>query len=368
MLLTQLERDGLLSCLQSVTGVVERRHTLPVLSNVLIERKGQETVFTATDLEIQISVKTEGKRTGQDFSITVAAKKLQDICRALPEGSQVSLDLDANKVTLKSGKSRFSLQTLPAEDFPRLAVEASQGREFSLPQKVLRQLLNQVQYAMASQDIRYYLNGLLLISEGKTLSAVATDGHRLAMASVEQGKKDAATETIIPRKTILELVKLLADTEDGVHIEQAQNQISFSFADKRLISKLIDGKFPDYRKVLPAANQNHLQTERQGLLQSLQRAAILSNEKCRGVRLVLTKDRLQIISSNAEQEEAQEEMEVSYTGEALDVGFNVTYLIDVLANMGTKMISCKFGDANSSCLITAPGNESFKYVVMPMRI
>jgi DNA polymerase-3 subunit beta len=269
---------------------------------------------------------------------------------------------------VKAGKSRFSLQTLPAEDFPRLARPAGDSARFALGQKALRRLLSLVQYAMAQQDIRYYLNGLLMVVEDRTLKLVATDGHRLALATLKLGADVPRQEVIVPRKTVLELSKLLGDNDDEVSVELSATQAAFSFGAVDLVSKLVDGKFPDYGRVIPQGHKNRLQVGREALRQALQRAAILSNEKFRGVRWVLAPGSLKIVSSNAEQEEAQEELEVQYAGDALDIGFNVNYLLDVLNNVPGSDIECAFGDASSSALVTYASEKDFKYVVMPMRI
>ncbi|MDD5329092.1 MAG: DNA polymerase III subunit beta [Sulfuricella sp.] len=373
MLLIQTNRDALLKPLQAVIGIVERRHTLPILSNVLIEKSAGSLSVVATDLEIQITATTESEIEVPDFAVTAAAKKLQDICRAFPETAQISLESDESRLQIKVGKSRFNLQTLPAIDFPKLVPSTESRSVITLGQKSLKNLLNHVQYAMAQQDIRYYLNGLLLVVEKGLLRVVTTDGHRLSMASFPlddavENIQNQPQEVILPRKTITELIKLLHDTDEEVTIEIGQNQTRFSFANIVLVSKIVEGKFPDYNRVIPASYQNHVEIERATLLQALQRASILSNEKFRGVRLVLTQDSLRIICNNNEQEEAQEEIEISYAGDALDIGFNVNYLLDVLNNLTDDAITLSFGDANSSGLITVPGNEFFKYVVMPMRI
>jgi len=367
MLLLTTTRDALLAPLQSVSGIVEKRHTLPILSNVLIEKRGEALTLLATDIEIQIKTSTTGNA-GEDLSITVGARKLQDILRALPEGSPVTLSLDDKRLTLKAGKSRFQLQTLPATDYPRLAVPAGEGLNFSLPQRTFKRQLALVQYAMAQQDIRYYLNGLLLVATGHELRMVATDGHRLAYASGAIDTEVPKTEVILPRKTVLELARQLADSDDPLEITIAGSQIVFRFGPIELISKLIDGKFPDYERVIPQHHPKLLNLDRAVLLAALQRAAILSNEKFRGVRLVLSDGSLKIISSNSEQEEAQEELELDYAGDTLDIGFNVTYLLDVLNNVANETVEWRFNDGNSSALVTLPGNERFRYVVMPMRI
>jgi DNA polymerase-3 subunit beta len=369
MILIQTDKDTLLKPLQAVTGIVERRHTLPILSNVLIERQDGALRFVATDLEIQVSTSTESDgKDAKPLAVTVAAKKLQDILRALPEQSGVSLETKDGRLQVKAGKSRFSLQTLPPEDFPRLAEGAAALAELILPQSALRSLLLHVQYAMAQQDIRYYLNGLLLVLEPGGLKVVATDGHRLAFMAHPLSGPAARQEVILPRKAVLELVKLLNDSDEPVKLEVLQNQVRFSFDRVVLVSKVIDGKFPDYTRVVPTNYTRHFVIDRLTLQQALQRTAILSNEKFRGVRLVMTSGSLRLSCTNTEQEEAQEELEIDYNGEALDIGFNVTYLLDVLNNLAAEQVDCAFGDANSSALVTVPGDAEFKYVVMPMRI
>ena len=370
MILIKTLRDTLLAPLQSVSGIVEKRHTLPILSNVLLEKRADKLTLLATDIEIQITTSTSGAAGDGDGAVTVGARKLQDILRSLPEGVEVSLSLDDKRLQVRAGKSRFTLQTLPAEDFPRMAMSDGQVSRINLTQKQFRQLLGQTQFSMAAQDVRYYLNGLLLLVDGGELRAVATDGHRLAYASMPLNDEisEARQEFILPRKTVLELNRLLSDNDEPLLIELAANQIRFQFGEINLISKLIDGKFPDYERVIPATLKNLVTLNRAALLQSMVRAAILTNEKFRGVRLVLTPGSLKIMAANAEQEEAQEEIEVDYGGDAVDVGFNVGYLLDVLNNTAAEAVEWGFNDANSSALLTIPGNERFKYVVMPMRI
>lgn len=369
MKLIQTDKDTLLKPLQAVTGIVERRHTLPILSNVLIERKNESLSFMATDLEIQITTTTQDSESiKQAFAVTVTAKKLQDILRALPDKAQITLEAEENRLQVKAGKSRFNLQTLPVEDFPKLPEGTEPQAKITLQQKELKNLLFLVQHAMAQQDIRYYLNGLLLLLEENHLKVVATDGHRLGFAVIKLETFQEKKEVILPRKAVLELAKQLNDSEDPVTIEILQNQIRFTFSDVVLVSKVVDGKFPDYNRVIPVGYQKQFEVNRLLFLQTLQRAAILSNEKFRGVRLILTAGNLRIVCTNSEQEEAQEELDIPYDGEALDIGFNITYLLDVLNNLTCENILCSFGDASSSALITVPGNDSFKYVVMPMRI
>ncbi|HEY1327722.1 MAG TPA: DNA polymerase III subunit beta [Casimicrobiaceae bacterium] len=367
MQLKQIARDSLLRPLQAVSGIVERRHTLPILANVLLEQKNGHLNVTATDLEMQITAVSElaGKE-GQ--STTVGARKLQDLLRALPDDASLNLDVAGSKMTVRAGRSRFNLQTLPAADYPRISLGAEQLQTLTLPQKDLRGLLRLAEFAMAQQDIRYYLNGMLLVVDQGSLQAVATDGHRLSWASLAVAGNFTRQEVILPRKTVLELSKLLQDVEDPVTIDILANQVRFRFGNVELVSKVVDGKFPDYNRVIPTGHTRQVQLARTELLAALQRAAILSNEKFRGVRLVLGDDTLRIICTNSEQEEAEEELEVPYKGDGLDIGFNITYLLDALQNLSSEEVRFAFGDANSSALVTMPDRDDYKYVVMPMRI
>ena len=368
MKLLDIDRDTLLKPLQAVSGIVERRHTLPILSNVLLETSDKELKLLATDLEIQVATEAELGKAAKEHAITVSARKLQDILRSLPETTSVSFDAQESKLVVRAGKSRFNLQTLPAEDFPRLAEGTGDATTVTVTQKELKRMLQLVQYAMAQQDIRYYLNGLLMLVEENKLTLVATDGHRLAYISTVLESSHARAEAIVPRKAVLEMVKLLSESDENVELKILQNQVRIRFGSVDLVSKVVDGKFPDFTRVIPTSTPGHFVIARTDLQQALQRASILSNEKFRGVRWVLTKNLLRIVCTNAEQEEAEEELEVEYGGEPLDIGFNVTYLLDVLGNVASDEIECSLGDANSSMLMTVPGDENFKYVVMPMRI
>jgi DNA polymerase III subunit beta len=367
MQLKQIPRDALLKPLQAVSGIVERRHTLPILANVLLEQKNGKLHVTATDLEMQITAiaDLEGKE-GQ--ATTVGARKLQDLLRALPDDAQLNLDATGSKMTVRAGRSRFNLQTLAATDYPRISVGQEQLQSLTLAQRDFRSLLRLAEFAMAQQDIRYYLNGMLLVVDNGSLQAVATDGHRLSWASLAIAGDFTRAEVILPRKTVLELAKLLEDSDTPVTIDILANQARFRFANVELVSKVVDGKFPDYNRVIPTGHGKRVELDRVTLLSALQRAAILSNEKFRGVRLVLADGQLRIICTNSEQEEAEEELPVEYAGETLDIGFNITYLLDVLSNIGADTVHIAFGDSNSSALVTLPGRDDYKYVVMPMRI
>jgi DNA polymerase-3 subunit beta len=363
----QINRETLLKPLTSVTSIVEKRHTLPILSNLLLEVKQNKIHLTATDLEMQISLTVDSATSG-DFSTTLSAKKLLDICRSLPDNADINMNTTESRITLKAAKSRFNLQTLPAADYPVMTKTQGNTTLVVLAQRELKDLLKQVEFAMAQQDIRYYLNGLLFEIAANKLNIVGTDGHRLSFTSTELKQNYEKQDVILPRKTVVELIKLLDDSDDEVQIELASNQVNFSFANLKLISKVIDGKFPDYNRVIPVGHQNTFSVERLNVLLAMQRASILSNEKYRGIRMVLSNNNLKLISTNSDQEEAEEELEINYSGDALDIGFNVTYLIDVLNNTNSDQANFSFADANSSCLITIPNNPNYKYVVMPMRI
>lgn len=368
MIVLKATQDKVLAVLQSVSGIVERRHTLPILANVLIRKTGNALQLTTSDLEIQIRTTAElGGDTG-DFTTTVGARKLIDILRTMPGDQTVSLESAQSKLILKGGKSRFTLQTLPAEDFPLVQESAAFGPVFSVPQKTLKDLLGQVSFAMAVQDIRYYLNGILFVAEGKQLSLVATDGHRLAFASAELDMEVPKQEVILPRKTVLELQRLLSDADGAIEMRFANNQAKFGFGGMEFVTKLVEGKFPDYNRVIPRNHTNSVTLGRAPLLASLQRTAIMTSDKFKGVRLNLEPGTLRVASNNAEQEEAVDELDIDYGGDTIEIGFNVTYLIDALANMSQDMVKVELSDGNSSALLTIPDNSTFKYVVMPMRI
>ncbi|MCK9513610.1 MAG: DNA polymerase III subunit beta [Pigmentiphaga sp.] len=368
MQLVNAPRDTLLKSLTTVAGVVERRHTMPILANVLLQRRGPSLSFIATDNEIQITAEADCPQ-GEDHATTVAARKFLDILRALPDGVDVSLEHRDSKLSITAGRSRFALQTLPAADFPTVATPEHWSVTLSLPQRTLRNLLGMVHFSMAVQDIRYYLNGMLLVFQPGEVSAVTTDGHRLSLFSVSaEVAPEAPTEIIVPRKTVLELMRLLEDSDEPVDIQVAANQVRFRFGQIEFLSKLVEGKFPDFRRVIPTGYTRHIDVDRDAWLRSLQRIAILTTDKFKGVRLQLESGQLKLSSHNTEQEEASEEIEIDYAGEPLDLGFNVTYLIDVLGNLKDETVRCYLGDANSSSLLTLPESDQFKYVVMPMRI
>jgi DNA polymerase-3 subunit beta len=368
MIVLKAPQEKLLGALQAVSGIVERRHTLPILANVLMRKNGGEIEFTTSDLEIQVRTRAELGGDEGALSTTVGSRKMIDILRSLPSDQVVTLTSTGTKLTLQAGKSRFTMQTLPADDFPLVNEAVDFGPAFGVPQKTLKTLIDQVHFAMAVHDIRYYLNGILFVAEGRTLTLVATDGHRLGLAQATLENDIPKQEVILPRKTVLELSRLLGNTDEAIEMRFAGNQAKFVFSGLEFVTKLVEGKFPDYNRVIPKNHKNAVTLGRAPFLASLQRAAILTSEKFKGVRVNLEPGALRIASSNAEQEEAKEELEIDYAGDAIEIGFNVTYLMDALANIDQDMVKLELQDGNSSALITVPDEPGFKYVVMPMRI
>lgn len=370
MQLVKIEKDDLLRPVQTVTGIVERRHTLPILANMLITKQGERLSFLSTDLELQIMTSigsASADASKATVSTTVAARKLHDILRALP-GGEVDVSLSERKLIIRSGTSRFQLQTLPSEDFPSLATASDFSVGVRLARRELKQLLAQVSFAMAPQDIRSYLNAMLLVIDGEKLNCVATDGHRLAFAATRIEGEQPQQSVIVPRKTILELQRLLDESDEPVTIELAPTQIRFTFGTVEMISKLVEGKFPDYGRVIPKGYRKSFEIGREEMQRALQRAAILINEKFKGVHWHVNPGVLRIDSSNPEQEEAHQEIEIAYDGEATDLSFNVSYLLDAVSNSKADILRFEFNSSDNSALFTIPGNEDFKYVVMPMRL
>ena len=373
MIVLKAPQDKILAVLQAVSGIVERRHTLPILANVLIRKTGSALQFTTSDLEVQIRTTAELGGEAGDFTTTVGARKLIDILRTMPADQTVSLESSGDgKLILKGGKSRFTLATLPAEDFPLVQEAASFGPVFGVPQKVLKDLLRQVSFAMAVQDIRYFLNGILFVAEGRQLSLVATDGHRMAMASATLEVEVPKQEVILPRKTVLELQRLLSDADGEqqpqIEMQFASNQARFTFGGMEFVTKLIEGKFPDYQRVVPRNHPNIVVLGRAPLLASLQRVAIMTTDKFKGVRMNFEPGTLRVASHNSEQEEAVDELDIDYNGDCIEIGFNVTYLLDALSTLDDELLQMALLDGNSSVLITRHGRDDFKYVLMPMRI
>ncbi len=359
-------RETLLKPLQAVIGVVERRQTMPILANVLLVAKNGTLSITATDLEVEL-VATAEVDIESGGEVTVPGRKLLDICRALPDGAEVAVSQTGDKLAVRSGRSKFSLATLPAAEFPTVEdIDATQTLD--VPQGILVRLLEKTHFSMAQQDVRYYLNGLLLETGGKHLRAVATDGHRLALCQQElKGAKLKEQQVIVPRKGVLELQRLLTG-EGAVTMELGSNHVRVQLDGIRFTSKLIDGRFPEYERVIPKETSNRLAADRGALRGALQRTAILSNEKYRGIRLIIRDSGVTIQAHNPEQEEAEEELEVEYSGEDIEIGFNVNYLLDALGAIESDSVSVAVQDSNSSCLLREPDSEDTRFVVMPMRL
>jgi DNA polymerase-3 subunit beta len=358
-------RDVLLKPLQAVIGVVERRQTMPILSNVLLVAKDNGLAITATDLEVELVAEAEvAVEVGGE--ITVSGRKLLDICKALPEGSDIDISVSGEKVIVRSGRSKFSLVTLPAAEFPTVE-DIKAGQTIEIAQDVLGRLIEKTHFSMAQQDVRYYLNGMLLETGGKHLRAVATDGHRLALCEAELEGSVEEQQVIVPRKGVLELQRLMTG-EGSLNIELGPNHVRIQLDGIRFTSKLIDGRFPEYDRVIPKESSNQLTAERGAFKSALQRTAILSNEKYRGIRLIIRDSGVVMQAHNPEQEEAEEELEVEYSGEDIEIGFNVNYLLDALAAVDGDEVTLSVLDGNSSCLIRQPGKDDSKFVVMPMRL
>jgi DNA polymerase-3 subunit beta len=364
-----ISRDALLKPLNLVAGVVERRQTLPLLANVLLVVDGDQISLTGTDLEVELVGRVVLDKVSETSGeLTVPARKLVDICKSLPEGSEIQFSASDNKVTIRSGRSRFTLATLPAREFPN--VEESMGtHQFTVKQGQLKRLIERTSFAMAQQDVRYYLNGMLVELESEQIRVVATDGHRLAMCTLPINLDvTETTQIILPRKGVIELSKLLMDEDADIAVVIGSNHLRATTNDFTFTSKLVDGKFPDYERVLPKSVDKILLGSRQELRQAFSRTAILSNEKYRGVRLKLSNDNLEIVANNPEQEEAEEIVSVEYQGDGLEMGFNVGYLLDVLGVLRGDKIKLSLSDANSSALLEESESDDSLYVVMPMRL
>ncbi len=363
----QIQREALLKPLQQVIGVVERRQTLPVLGNVLVQATAEGLELTATDLEVELQARVTVE-VDEPGEVTIPARKLFDICRTLPEGVNINISQADDRVLVQSGRSRFTLSTLPATEFP-VVEQAAGSQQFAVPQKEFKELIERTHFSMAQQDVRYYLNGLMLELNDKLVRAVATDGHRLALCDMDAEVEGAdGQQVIVPRKGIQELLRLLEDSEAEAKVEIGSNHIRVATPDIRFTSKLIDGRFPDYQRVVPKGGDKRVVADRELLRQALTRTSILSNEKYRGIRLNLDPNALRIQAHNPEQEQADEEVEVEYQGGSLEIGFNVTYLLDALAALRSAQVETVLSDSNSSCLVQEPGTTRCQYVVMPMRL
>ncbi|UAY77777.1 DNA polymerase III subunit beta [Pasteurella canis] len=362
-----VSRENLLKPLQQVCGVLSSRPNIPVLNNVLLQIHADHLVITGTDLEVELSTQTELLSSSQQGSFTIPAKKFLDICRSLPEGAEISVSFEEDRAIIKSERSKFNLSTLPAEEYPNLTDWQSEV-DFTIEQSTLRRLIDATQFSMANQDARYFLNGMKFETEGNLLRTVATDGHRLAVCTIALEQDLQNHSVIVPRKGVLELARLLENTDLPARLQIGTNNLRIELGNIIFTSKLIDGRFPDYRRVLPRNATRILEADWNVLKQAFVRAAILSNERFRSVRLQLSENQLKITATNPEQEVAEEIIDVSYRGEEMEVGFNVSYILDVLNALKCNQVRMRLTDASSSCLIEDCEDASAEYVIMPMRL
>jgi DNA polymerase-3 subunit beta len=362
-----ISRDAILNPLQMVNNVIERRQTLPILSNVLISVKNKTLSLTGTDLEVEI-INSCTIDNNEEGDTTLPARKLLDICKALPESSNIEILIDQERAVLKSGRSRFTLSTLSAAEFPSIDALISPF-EFNISQKTFKKLIDQTQFCMAQQDVRYYLNGLMFELSNNQIIAVATDGHRLAFCQAEVQLNPGETrQVIVPRKAVNEISRLLEDSGEEVKVSLSENHIRITVSDIIFTSKLIDGKFPDYQQVIPQKCDNEVKSSRDNLYQAFHRTSVLSNEKYRGMRLQLSNNQLKATVHNPEQDEAEEVIEVTYSGDEFEIGFNVAYLLDALSAIKSDEVVMQLTDSNHSCLVFGTDDVDSKYVVMPMRL
>lgn len=364
----QIPRDVIFKALQQLSGVVERRQTLPVLGNILVKAEDRYITLAATDLEVELIIKFSCE-VDESGEITIPARKWLDICKNLTDDSTIKISLNGDRVTLQSGRSRFTLSTLPSTEFPLIEEITTQTR-FVLSQSHLKSVFDATHFSMAQQDVRYYLNGLMMEMTANLLRTVATDGHRLAMKDlqIEIEINEESRQVIVPRKGIQELMRLLSDIDDEVSLVFGNSHIRLDMGDMTFTSKLIDGRFPDYQRVMPEGGNNILLADKELLRQTLVRVAILSNEKYRGIRMILQQNNLQVMAHNPEQEEAEDEVVVDYSGDEFEIGFNANYLLDAINAVTSDQVKIILTDSNSSCLIQASNDESSNYVVMPMRL
>ncbi|PNH85382.1 DNA polymerase III subunit beta [Vibrio diazotrophicus] len=362
-----IERSHFIKPLQQVSGTLGGRASLPILGNLLIKVEDNQLSMTATDLEVELISRVTLEGDFEAGSITVPARKFLDICRGLPDSAVITVLLEGDRIQVRSGRSRFSLATLPANDFPNIEDWQSEV-EISLTQAELRGLIEKTQFSMANQDVRYYLNGMLFEIDGSTLRSVATDGHRMAVSQTELGADFAHKQIILPRKGVLELVKLLDAPEQSVVLQIGSSNLRADVNNFVFTSKLVDGRFPDYRRVMPQSTNKVLLANCDELRQCFSRAAILSNEKFRGVRVNLDDNEMRITANNPEQEEAEEVLDVTFEGDAIEIGFNVSYILDVLNTLRCDNVRISMSDANASALVENAEDESAMYVVMPIRL
>ena len=363
------EKNEIVDALQMGASIAERRQTIPILANLRIVAKEGMIEITATDLEIQIKTLTEVKKVVEEGEITVSARKMSELCRSLPDKEALEFDLNNGKLTVSSKNFHAEFATISALDFPELEIK-EETNSLSISSSALQRLLNKTAFCMASQDVRYYLNGLLVEYKGGEVNAVATDGHRLALATSPLDKTSPidGERQILPRKAVLELSKILRQENEDIKITFGNSSLSIQDKNLDFSTKLIDGKFPDYEKVLPSGDPNSLEVSKESLQSALSRASVLSNEKYRGVRFALDKNTLKLTANNPEKESAEELLDVNYNGNPMEIGFNIGYLLDVLGTIETDNVELNFYGEESSCLIREPGNQAEVYVIMPMRL
>ncbi|MFU2058435.1 DNA polymerase III subunit beta [Avibacterium volantium] len=362
-----VSRENLLKPLQQVCGVLSSRPNIPVLNNVLLHIEGQSLTITGTDLEVELSTQAQLNSAEQNGNFTIPAKKFLDICRSFPDGSDITVNFEEDRALVLCGRSKFNLATLPADEYPNLADWQAEV-DFTTTQATLRRLIDATQFSMANQDARYFLNGMKFETEGNLLRTVATDGHRLAVCTIPLEQDLQLHSVIVPRKGVLELARLLESNDQPARVQIGTNNLRIDLGHIIFTSKLIDGRFPDYRRVLPRNAQRIMTGEWESLKQAFARAAILSNDKVRTVRLQLAENQLTITATNTEQEQAEEIIDINYSGEEMEVGFNVSYLLDVLNALKCKQVRMRLTDASSSCLIEDVDDNSAEYVIMPMRL
>ena len=363
------EKNEIVDALQMGASIAERRQTIPILANLRIVAREGKVEITATDLEIQIKTLTEVKKVVEEGEITVSARKMSELCRSLPDNEALEFDLNNGKLTVSSKNFHADFATISALDFPELESK-EETNSLSISSSALQRLLNKTAFCMASQDVRYYLNGLLVEYKGGEVNAVATDGHRLALATSPLDKTITidGERQILPRKAVLELSKILRQENEDIKITFGNSSLSIQDENLDFSTKLIDGKFPDYEKVLPSGEPNSLEVSKESLQSALSRASVLSNEKYRGVRFALDKNTLKLTANNPEKESAEELLDVNYNGNPMEIGFNIGYLLDVLGTIETDNVELNFYGEESSCLIREPGNQAEVYVIMPMRL
>lgn len=364
----QIPRDVILKSLQHLSGVVERRQTLPVLGNILVKSQDSKLLLAATDLEVELIIEQDCM-IDEPGEVTLPARKWLDICKNLPEDSTITITANADKATLQAGRSRFTLSTLPATEFP-LIEEINDQTRLNTTQSTLKNIMDSTHFSMAQQDVRYYLNGLMMEMSSNLLRTVATDGHRLALTDVNINidVNEEKRQVIVPRKAIQELMRLLDDNDSEISVIIGSSHIRLSIDNMIFTSKLIDGRFPDYERVMPEGGSNILQADKDTIRQTLVRVAILSNEKYRGIRMILGQDSLQVMAHNPEQEEAEDQIAVDYQGDEFEIGFNANYLLDAINAVKSNDVKITLTDSNSSCVIQDAHDDSSSYVVMPMRL